>query len=173
MPSFQVFTNATNTASATVPMLNLMGTATSQVGDLRDQRGVGCDGGQRGQVFDRAHVQPTDAGDDRHADGARSERHAGRADDLRRDVEHQPDDHGVGAVLQWGMHQRATYRWVAYDYTKFLRTQAGTGKGCASCRSSCRRRSTRCFPSRSTNRRAAAEYRVLGTFVPRRGCSPK
>jgi hypothetical protein len=29
------------------------------------------------------------------------------------------------------MHQRATYRWVAYDYTKFLRTQAGTGKGLA------------------------------------------
>jgi hypothetical protein len=35
------------------------------------------------------------------------------------------------AVLQWGMHQRATYRWVAYDYTKLLRTQADTGKGLA------------------------------------------
>jgi hypothetical protein len=34
-------------------------------------------------------------------------------------------------ILQWGMHQRATYRWVAYDYTKFLKTQAGTGKGMA------------------------------------------
>jgi hypothetical protein len=32
MPSFQVFHNATNTASATVPMLNLMATATSQIG---------------------------------------------------------------------------------------------------------------------------------------------
>jgi hypothetical protein len=44
-------------------------------------------------------------------------------------MEHQPHDHGARAVLQWGMHQRATYRWVAYDYTKFLRSQAGTGKG--------------------------------------------
>src|SRR5262249_29724193 len=34
-------------------------------------------------------------------------------------------------VLQWGQHQRGTYRWIAYDYTKFLRTQAGTGKGLA------------------------------------------
>ncbi len=34
-------------------------------------------------------------------------------------------------ILQWGMHQRATYRWVAYDYTKFLRSQAGTAKGMA------------------------------------------
>src|SRR5262245_51729091 len=32
MPSFNVFHNATNTASTTVPMLSLMGTATSQVG---------------------------------------------------------------------------------------------------------------------------------------------
>jgi hypothetical protein len=34
-------------------------------------------------------------------------------------------------MLQWGMHQRATYRWVSYDYTKMIRTQAGTGKGLA------------------------------------------
>jgi hypothetical protein len=34
-------------------------------------------------------------------------------------------------VLQWAQHQRASYRWVAYDYNKFLKTQAGTGKGLA------------------------------------------
>src|SRR5689334_21671923 len=32
MPSFQAFANATNTASATVPLLSLFGTATSQIG---------------------------------------------------------------------------------------------------------------------------------------------
>ncbi len=36
-------------------------------------------------------------------------------------------------ILQWGQHQRASYRWVAYDYTKMLRTgcAASTFKGLA------------------------------------------
>ncbi len=36
-------------------------------------------------------------------------------------------------LLFWGQHQRGTYRWVAYDYTKMLRTGCGasTFKGLA------------------------------------------
>lgn len=36
-------------------------------------------------------------------------------------------------LLYWGQHQRSTYRWVAYDYTKMLKTGTGpsTFKGLA------------------------------------------
>jgi hypothetical protein len=129
MPDFQVFTNATNTASATVPLLSLTGSATSQIG-----------------IFE------INAGSDATADNAVKysiARHSARGTNsatitptaLDQNVTQaslttadsawniNPTITASSAILQWGMHQRATYRWVAYDYTKFLRSQAGTAKG--------------------------------------------
>ncbi len=129
MPSFAVNHNATNTASATVPMLNLMGTATSQVA-----------------------IYEINAGSDATADNAvkysiaRTSARGTQATTVTPNAEDQnvtqaalttcditwninPTITATSAILQWGMHQRATYRWVAYDDSRKLRTQAGTGKG--------------------------------------------
>lgn len=127
--SFGVNWNATNTASATVPMINGMNTATNAM-----------------QIFE------INAGSDATADNAvkyRIERSTAKGTSATSTT---PSDTGTAAavavctwdntwninptiggaiLLQWGMHQRATYRWVAYDYTKMLQTQAGTGKGLA------------------------------------------
>jgi hypothetical protein len=129
MPSFQVFHNATNTASATVPMLNLMATATSQVGIFEINAGSDATadnavkysiGRTSARQTQSATVTPT-ALDQNVTQAALT------TCDTAWNI--NPTITASSAVLQWGMHQRATYRWVAYDYTKFLRTQAGTGKG--------------------------------------------
>ena len=127
--SFSVNWNLTNTASATVPMINGMNTATNAM-----------------QIYE------VNAGSDASADNAvkyRLERSTARG---TQSASVTPSDIGTAAaaavctfdtawninptigganLLQWGMHQRATYRWVAYDYTKMLQTQAGTAKGLA------------------------------------------
>jgi hypothetical protein len=56
MPSFTASLNATNTASATVPMVNLDGDHDQPDRHLRSQRRIGCDGRQRGQVRDCPHL---------------------------------------------------------------------------------------------------------------------
>jgi hypothetical protein len=131
MPSFGAAHNATNTASATVPLFNAMATAVNQIA-----------------------LYEVNAGSDATADNA--VKYAIRRTSARgtqsASVTAQPIDQNVtqaalstfdttwninptitasSEMLQWGMHQRATYRWVAYDYTKMIRTQAGTGKGLA------------------------------------------
>src|SRR6476646_7995671 len=131
MPSFSVNFNVTNTASATVPLVNLMGTATSQIG-----------------------IYEINAGSDATADNAvkyaimRTSARGTQATTITPNAEDQnvtqaalttadatwninPTITASSWILQWGMHQRATYRWVAYDYAKFLRSQAGTAKGMA------------------------------------------
>ena len=131
MPSFNVFHNATNTASATVPMINAMATATNQIGVYEINAGSDATADNAVKYSIRrtsarqtqsATVTPT-AADQNVTQAALS------TVDTAWNI--NPTITASSDLLQWGMHQRATYRWVAYDYTKFLRTQAGTGKGLA------------------------------------------
>lgn len=131
MSSFSVNFNVTNTASATVPLINGMGSATSQIS-----------------------IYEINAGSDATADNAvkyaimRTSARGTQATTVTPNAVDQnvtqaalstfdatwninPTITASSWVLQWGMHQRATYRWVAYDYTKTLRSQAGTAKGMA------------------------------------------
>lgn len=129
MAGYSINMNATNTASATVPMLSGMATALNQIG-----------------------IYEINAGSDASADNAvkysimRNSARGTSATAVVANVVDQnntmtalttwdtawninPTITATSQVLQWAQHQRATYRWVAYDYTKFLRTAAGTGKG--------------------------------------------
>jgi hypothetical protein len=131
MPSFQAALNATNTASATVPMVNLMGTATSQIGIFEINAGsdASADNAVKYAIM-RTSARGTQATTftatavDQNVTQA-----ALTTVDLTWNI--NPTITASSQILQWGMHQRATYRWVAYDYTKLLRSQAGTGKGMA------------------------------------------
>lgn len=131
MPSFQVFHNATNTASATVPMLNLMATATSQIGIYEINAGsdATADNAVKYSVVRTSAKQTSSATVTPTAADQNVTQSALTTCDTAWNI--NPTITASSAVLQWGMHQRASYRWVAYDYTKFLRTQAGTGKGLA------------------------------------------
>ncbi len=129
MPSFNVFHNATNTASTTVPMLSLMGTATSQIGiyEINSGSDATADNAIKYSIrrnsargTQSATVTPTAA--DQNVTQA-----ALTTCDTAWNI--NPTITASSDVLQWGQHQRGTYRWVAYDYTKFIRSQAGTGKG--------------------------------------------
>ncbi len=129
MSAYSINANATNTASATVPMLSGMATALNQIG-----------------------IYEINAGSDASADNAVKYsimRNSARGTSATAVVANPVDQNNTmtalttwdtawninptitatSQVLQWAQHQRATYRWVAYDYTKFLRTAAGTGKG--------------------------------------------
>ena len=131
MSSFSVNFNVTNTASATVPLISGTGSATSQIS-----------------------IYEINAGSDATADNAvkyaimRTSARGTQATTVTPNAVDQnvtqaalttfdatwninPTITASSWVLQWGMHQRATYRWVAYDYTKTLRSQAGTAKGMA------------------------------------------
>lgn len=131
MPSFSVNLNATNTASATVPMVNGMCTATNQIGIYEINAGsdATADNAVKYQIMrvsargtQSATITPN-AVDQNVTQAALS------TFDSAWNI--NPTITASSWVLQWGQHQRGTYRWVAYDYTKFLRTQAGTGKGLA------------------------------------------
>jgi hypothetical protein len=129
MPSFQIFHNATNTASATVPMFNLMATATSQIGIFEINAGsdATADNAVKYSIARTSARQTQSATVTPTALDQNVTQAALTTCDTAWNI--NPTITASSAVLQWGMHQRATYRWVAYDYTKFLRTQAGTGKG--------------------------------------------
>jgi hypothetical protein len=129
MPSFQIFTNATNTASTTVPMFNLMGTATSQVAiyELNAGSDATADNAVKYSIARTSARQTQSATVTPTAQDQNVTQSALTTCDTTWNI--APTITASSAVLQWGMHQRATYRWVAYDYTKFLRSQAGTGKG--------------------------------------------
>ncbi len=131
MPSFNVFSNATNTASTTVPLMNLMGTATSQVAIYEINSGSDATADNAVKYAIRrtsarqtqaTTVTPTPA--DQNVTQA-----ALTTCDVTWNI--NPTITASSDTLVWGQHQRGTYRWVAYDYTKFLRSQAGTGKGFA------------------------------------------
>lgn len=131
MPSFSASLNATNTASATVPMVNFMATATSQIAIYEINAGsdATADNAVKYALM-RVSARGTQATTftpiavDQNVTQA-----ALTTVDLTWNI--NPTITASSIILQWGMHQRATYRWVAYDYTKTLRSQAGTGKGMA------------------------------------------
>lgn len=131
MPSFQVFHNATNTASATVPMLNLMATATSQIGifEINSGSDATADNAVKYSIARTSARQTQSSTVTPTALDQNVTQAAVTTCDTAWNI--NPTITASSAVLQWGQHQRGTYRWVAYDYTKFLRTQAGTGKGLA------------------------------------------
>lgn len=131
MSAFSVNFNATNTASATVPMGCAMATATSQIA-----------------------IYEINSGSDATADNAVKYsimRVSARGTSSTSVTPNNVDQNGLATalttfdtawninptitassqVLQWGQHQRGTYRWVAYDFNRTLRTAAGTGKGMA------------------------------------------
>ena len=131
MSSFSVFHNATNTASTTVPMLTLTASATSQVGvyEINTFSDATADNAVKyafrrhsGAGTSSATVTPV-AIDQNVTQAALTT--CATAWNIN------PTITGSSDILTFGGHQRGTYRWVAYDYTKFLRTQAGTAKGLA------------------------------------------
>lgn len=131
MPSFSGNTNATNTASATVPLFNLMGTATSQIGisELNAGSDATADNAAKYAIM-RVSARGTQA---TTVTPNAVDQNVTQAALTTMDVTWNinPTITASSWILQFGMHQRATYRWVAYDYTKYLRSQAGTGKGMA------------------------------------------
>ena len=129
MPSFSVNFNGTNTASATVPLINGMGTATNQIGIYEINSGSDATADNavkysisRVSARGTAATSITPTAVDQNVTQA-----ALSTWDQTWNI--NPTITASSAILQWGQHQRGTYRWVAYDYAKFLRTQAGTGKG--------------------------------------------
>lgn len=132
MPNFGVASNATNTASTTVPMWNLQGTAA--IGAALYEINAGSDASADNSVkyalmrttsggTTSATVTPNDIGQG----AATAACTYGTAWNIA------PTITASSVLLQWAMHQRATYRWVAYDYTKQIRTGTGptTFKGVA------------------------------------------
>ena len=129
MAAFSVFHNATNTASTTVPMLTLMATATNQIGiyEINTFSDATADNAvkyalRRVSARGTQSATVTPVAIDQNVTQA-----ALTTCDTAWNI--NPTVTASSEVLTFGGHQRGTYRWVAYDYTKFLRTQAGTGKG--------------------------------------------
>ena len=129
--SFSVNLNQTNTASATVPMVNGMATATNQIAIYEINAGsdASADNAVKYAIF-RTSARGTQATTyTANSSDQNTTQSALSTWDLTWNI--NPTITANSQVLQWAQHQRGTYRWVAYDYTKMLRTQAGTGKGLA------------------------------------------
>lgn len=132
MPNFGVNWNATNTASATVPMGVLQGTAAigGAVYEINSGSDATADNAVKYSIMrttsngtTASTVVPNDLGQ-----GAAT---AACVFGLTWNI--NPTITATSQLLQWGQHQRGTYRWVAYDYTKMLKTGTGpsTFKGLA------------------------------------------
>ena len=129
MPSFSVFHNATNTASTTVPLLSLFGTATSQIGiyEINTFSDATADNAVK-YAIRRASARGTQSATVTPVSIDQNVTQAALTTcDTAWNI--NPTITASSDILTFGGHQRGTYRWVAYDYTKFLRSQAGTGKG--------------------------------------------
>ena len=131
MPSFSANLNATNTASATVPMANLMATATSIIGIYEINAGsdATADNAVKYAVMRTSARGTQSTTVTPNAVDQNVTQAALTTVDVAWNI--NPTITASSWILQFGMHQRATYRWVAYDYTKYLKSQAGTGKGMA------------------------------------------
>jgi hypothetical protein len=131
MSAFSVNWNATNTASATVPMGSLTGTATSQVGIYEINAGsdATADNAVKYSIMRTSARGTQSTAIVANAVDQNVTQAALTTFDTAWNI--NPTITATSQILQFAMHQRATYRWVAYDYTKFLRTQAGTAKGLA------------------------------------------
>lgn len=131
MAAFAVNFNATNTASATVPMTCGMGSATSQIAIYEINAGsdATADNAVKYAIM-RASARGTQATSYTAISVDQNVTQSALSTwDLTWNI--NPTITASSQCLQWGQHQRGTYRWVAYDYTKTIRTQAGTGKGLA------------------------------------------
>lgn len=132
MPNFNASWNATNTASATVPMGTLIGTAaiSGALYEINTGSDASADNAVKYSIMritsngtTSATVTPNDISNG----AATAACGVGTAWNIN------PTITASSQLLQWAQHQRATYRWVAYDYTKMLRTGCGpsTFKGLA------------------------------------------
>lgn len=131
MAAFSLNWNATNTASATVPMICGMATATNQIRiyEINSGSDASADNAVKYAIF-RASARGTQsAALTANAVDQNVTQAALSTWDTAWNI--NPTITATSQVLQWGQHQRATYRWVAYDYPKMIATQAGTGKGLA------------------------------------------
>ena len=129
MAAFSVNFNATNTASATVPMVNGMATATNQIGIYEINAGsdASADNAVKYAMFRTSARQTSSTSVTANSVDQNVTQSALSTWDTAWNI--NPTVTASSQILQWAQHQRATYRWVAYDYTKVLKTQAGTGKG--------------------------------------------
>ena len=127
--SFGFVHNATNTASATVPMFNMMATATSQIAIYEINAGsdATADNAVKYAIL-RTSARQTQSASITPVSLDQSTTQAALTT-VDKTWNIPPTITASTEVLQWGQHQRGTYRWVAYDYPKMIRTQAGTGKG--------------------------------------------
>lgn len=131
MGAYSVNHNATNTASATVPMINAMATALNQISIYEINAGsdASADNAVKYSLM-RVSARGTQATSVTPNNVDQNNTMVALTTwDITWNI--NPTITASSQILQFGMHQRATYRWVAYDYTKTLRTQAGTGKGMA------------------------------------------
>lgn len=127
--SFSVNNNATNTASATVPMINAMATATNQIGIYEINAGsdASADNAVKYAMFRVSARGTSSTSITPNATDQNTTQAALTTWDTAWNI--NPTITASSQILQWAQHQRASYRWVAYDYTKLLQSQAGTGKG--------------------------------------------
>lgn len=127
--SFSFAHNATNTASATVPMFSMMATATSQIAiyELNAGSDATADNAVKYALL-RNSARGTQATTITPVPIDQSTTQAALTT-VDKTWNINPTITASTEVLQWGQHQRGTYRWVAYDYPKMIRSQAGTGKG--------------------------------------------
>ncbi len=131
MSSYSVNLNATNTASATVPMVCGMATAVNQIGvyEINSGSDATADNAVKYSIMRSSARGTSSTSITANASDQNNTMTALTTWDSAWNI--NPTITATSQILQWGQHQRGTYRWVAYDYTKFLRTQAGTGKGMA------------------------------------------
>lgn len=131
MAAFSVNSNATNTASATVPMVNGMATATNQIGIYEINAGsdASADNAVKYAIMRVSARGTSSTSVTANAVDQNVTQAALSTFDTAWNI--NPTITASSQILQWAQHQRATYRWLAYDYTKLLKTQAGTGKGMA------------------------------------------
>jgi len=131
MAAFSVNFNATNTASTTVPMVNGMATAVNQFGiyEINSGSDATADNSVKYSLMRTSNKQTSSTSITANAVDQNVTQAALTTWDTAWNI--APTITATSQILQFAHHQRATYRWIAYDYTKFLRSQAGTGKGIA------------------------------------------
>src|SRR5262245_5687772 len=127
---YNVTWNKTNTASATVPMGSLFATATRapRIYEFNSGSDASADNAVKyGNYRESERGTPSNTGTPNNVDQNCSA--ASSTFDTAWNI--NPTVTASSQVMVFPHHQRATYRWVAYDYTKMLQTQAGTGNGLA------------------------------------------
>lgn len=132
MPNFGASSNATNTASTTVPMFCLQGTAaiSGNIYEINSGSDASADNAVKYNLMRTTSAGTSSAS----VVGNETGNGAATAACLYTTAWNiAPTITATSGILQWAQHQRATYRWVAYDYTKMLKTGAGasTFKGLA------------------------------------------